>query len=103
MLISPAQHQLHHSVAEEHYDKNYGAALAIWDWLFGSLHVSEGQVDMKFGLREDEEHSATNLRIMYLRPFVEIYLHCKAASAWAVQRFKIPAIRVATKRKVRPD
>lgn len=72
VLISPAQHQLHHSIAEEHYDKNYGAALAIWDWLFGSLHVSEGQHDMQFGLRENERHSATSLKIMYLRPLAEI-------------------------------
>ena len=41
IFISPAQHQLHHSIAQEHYDKNFGAALAIWDWLFGSLHLSE--------------------------------------------------------------
>lgn len=73
ILISPAQHQVHHSVAVKHYDKNYGAALAVWDWLFGSLHVSEGQHDMKFGLREGEQHSATSLRVMYLRPLVEIY------------------------------
>lgn len=73
ILISPAQHQLHHSVAEEHYDKNYGAALAIWDWLFGSLHVSEGQTDLEFGLDESEKHSATDLKTIYFGPFGEIY------------------------------
>lgn len=73
IFISPAQHQLHHSIAEEHYDKNYGAALAIWDWLFGSLHVSENQYDMKFGLREDENHSATDLRTIYLGPLQEMW------------------------------
>lgn len=72
ILISPAQHQLHHSIAEEHYDKNYGAALAIWDWLFNSLHLSEGQHDLTYGLTEEENHSATSLRVMYLRPLVEI-------------------------------
>lgn len=72
LLISPAQHQLHHSIAEAHYDKNYGAALAVWDWLFGSLHTSAGQHDLTFGLRADENHSATSLRVMYLRPFAEI-------------------------------
>ena len=72
ILISPAQHQLHHSIAEEHYDKNYGAALAIWDWLFNSLHLSEGQHDLVYGLTEEENHSATSLRVMYLRPLAEI-------------------------------
>ncbi|MCH2165546.1 MAG: sterol desaturase family protein [Marinovum sp.] len=71
ILISPAQHQLHHSIAEEHYDKNYGAALAVWDWLFGSLHVSEGQHDMAFGLDPCEESSATDLKTLYFAPIWE--------------------------------
>ena len=73
VLISPAQHQLHHSVAEEHYDKNYGAALAVWDWLFGSLHVSEGQHDMTFGLLASERQSATKLSTLYFTPLRQIY------------------------------
>ena len=40
-LISPAQHQIHHSLEERHYDKNFGATLSIWDWVGGSLHHSE--------------------------------------------------------------
>ncbi|MDA7948408.1 MAG: sterol desaturase family protein [Hyphomicrobiaceae bacterium] len=74
IFISPSQHQLHHSVAEEHFDKNFGAALAVWDWLFGSLHLSEKDQDrnLVFGLDASERTSATDLRTMYLTPFVEI-------------------------------
>ncbi|MEM7440223.1 MAG: sterol desaturase family protein [Pseudomonadota bacterium] len=72
LLISPAQHQLHHSIAEEHHDKNFGAALAIWDWLFGSLHLSETEKDLEFGLLPHEA-SATNMVDIYTRPFVDIY------------------------------
>lgn len=68
ILISPAQHQLHHSTAQEHYDKNFGVALAIWDWLFGSLHLSEKDRDLDFGL-SPEEASADQLLDIYLRPF----------------------------------
>lgn len=71
LLISPAQHQLHHSVAEEHYDKNFGSALAIWDWVFGSLHLSEHDRELTFGLGPNEA-SATNLVDIYLRPFVDM-------------------------------
>lgn len=90
ILISPAQHQIHHSIAEEHYDKNFGAALAVWDWLFGSLHVSEDQHDMQFGLRSDEGHSTTSLRVMYLRPFAELWAAgnagvCKSGARWILQ------------------
>ena len=38
LIISPAQHQVHHSALKQHHDKNFGASLALWDWLFGSLH-----------------------------------------------------------------
>lgn len=36
-LISPAQHQIHHSSDIEHFDSNLGSALAIWDRMAGSL------------------------------------------------------------------
>ncbi|MEP0964633.1 MAG: sterol desaturase family protein [Roseobacter sp.] len=72
-FISPAQHQIHHSIAEKHYDKNFGAALAVWDWLFGSLHVSEGEKNIEYGLTDAEGHSATNLVTMYVAPLKEIY------------------------------
>ena len=74
IFISPAQHQLHHSVAEEHFDKNFGAALAIWDWLFGSLHLSQTDQDqtLVFGLDASEGTSDTDLRTIYLTPFAEI-------------------------------
>ena len=36
-LISPAQHQIHHSRDSEHHGKNLGVVLAIWDRLGGTL------------------------------------------------------------------
>jgi sterol desaturase/sphingolipid hydroxylase (fatty acid hydroxylase superfamily) len=71
IFISPAQHQLHHSIENKHFNKNYGAMLAIWDWLFGSLHFSETGKSIRFGLRPNEA-SATNIISIYLKPFVEI-------------------------------
>lgn len=72
ILISPAQHQLHHSIAEEHYDKNFGAALAVWDWLFGSLHLSEPGRALDYGLEEGENAETTRLAAIYAQPFIEI-------------------------------
>lgn len=74
ILISPAQHQLHHSIAVRHYDKNFGAALAIWDWLFGSLHLSEREGKLTFGLLPSEKSSASNIWQIYTRPFVDMAL-----------------------------
>ncbi|WP_350334361.1 sterol desaturase family protein [Coralliovum pocilloporae] len=72
LFISPAQHQLHHSVAEEHFDKNFGAALAIWDWLFGSLHISDSEQDLTFGLDASERSSGDKLLVLYWQPVKDI-------------------------------
>ena len=71
ILISPAQHQLHHSLDERHYDKNFGAALAIWDWIFGSLHHSEDIDDLILGV-EDNDFNPTSVTELYLKPLKEI-------------------------------
>ena len=72
IIISPAQHQLHHSVLQKHHDKNFGVALALWDWLFGSLHHSEKIDQLKLGIdinQKDETHSLISL---YFDPLKEI-------------------------------
>jgi hypothetical protein len=30
---------LHHSTNPAHFDKNFGFALALWDWAFGTLAI----------------------------------------------------------------
>lgn len=50
LFISPAQHQIHHSAAVKHFDKNFGSALAIWDALFDSLLLSKKERVTGFGL-----------------------------------------------------
>mgnify|MGYP005990916355 CR=1 FL=1 len=65
-FISPAQHQIHHSKATEHYDKNFGSALAIWDRLFGTLVLSKSvNKTLTFGLSNNPHKSLISL---YLKP-----------------------------------
>lgn len=33
-------HRIHHSLKEEHYDKNFAAFFPVWDWVFGTYHSS---------------------------------------------------------------
>ena len=54
LFISPAQHQVHHSLEEKHFNKNYGTWLALWDWLAGSLYVTRRKEGLRFGLSEAE-------------------------------------------------
>lgn len=50
ILISPALHQVHHSIDPRHHDRNYGDVLALWDWLFGTLYIPEKGEEIRFGL-----------------------------------------------------
>ena len=71
ILISPAQHQLHHSIDIKHHDKNFGAALAIWDYVFGSLHHSVEIDDLKLGV-DNQERDFNRLSTLYFSPIIEI-------------------------------
>lgn len=48
-LISPAQHQLHHSNARQHYDINFGVILAIWDRLFNCWQAGNDEQKIHYG------------------------------------------------------
>lgn len=50
IVISPAQHQIHHSDDPRHHDRNFGNSLALWDWMFGTLYVIRGREELSFGL-----------------------------------------------------
>ncbi len=38
VLVSPVVHRIHHSDMPEHFDKNFGAILVIWDRIFGTYY-----------------------------------------------------------------
>ncbi|MCX7287516.1 MAG: sterol desaturase family protein, partial [Rhodobacterales bacterium] len=50
ILISPAQHQVHHSIDPRHFNRNYGDILAFWDWIFGTLYIPQSDEQIRFGL-----------------------------------------------------
>lgn len=55
-LLSPAQHQVHHSIAARHLDKNFGTILSIWDRLFRSLYTTTAAPErLRFGLHGDRQ------------------------------------------------
>jgi len=53
LLISPYQHQIHHSDQEHHQMRNLGAIFALWDRLFGTLITSKEVDTIQFGLGEN--------------------------------------------------
>lgn len=50
VFASPAFHHWHH--AKEPIDKNFAGQLPLWDWLFGTLHLPEGQRPEAYGTRQ---------------------------------------------------
>ena len=74
LIISPAQHQVHHSALKQHHDKNFGVALAIWDWIFGSLHHSERIDKLTLGIDLDQKEETHKLFNLYIDPIKEIFL-----------------------------
>lgn len=68
VLISPAQHQIHHSDDPRHHNRNFGTVLALWDWLGGSLCLAERGQRIRFGgpATAGPSHS---LKTVYLEPF----------------------------------
>ena len=59
LFISPAQHQVHHSIDPAHHHKNYGSALAIWDWLCGTLHLAPTRSRLQYGVASDQPGHTT--------------------------------------------
>jgi sterol desaturase/sphingolipid hydroxylase (fatty acid hydroxylase superfamily) len=55
ILISPFQHQIHHSSKKEHFDTNLGSRFAFWDLLFGTLIKSKNVKALTFGLGDEDK------------------------------------------------
>ncbi len=70
IFISPLQHQIHHSKAPQHWDKNMGSRLAVWDWMFGTLCLSKGLTKLFYGLGNGEDPNYSTFKQNMLNPFV---------------------------------
>jgi sterol desaturase/sphingolipid hydroxylase (fatty acid hydroxylase superfamily) len=77
-LVSPAQHQIHHSAAEKHFHKNIGWAFAIWDRMFGTLYVPETEEKIVYGLGDGTEGDYHGVIRMYFLPVVRAFAGCMA-------------------------
>ncbi len=84
LFMSPAQHQIHHSVERQHWDRNFGLLLSCWDKMAGTF-VRSGARDFRLGLPPDEQRSYTNVVRLYLFPLLAI---TRMAAAPALRRLR---------------
>lgn len=72
VINSPAQHQIHHSDAPRHFNKNFGINLSLWDWMFGTLYVTQRAPEpIRFGAGEQDDEKYSSLWSLIVTPFVE--------------------------------
>lgn len=70
-ILSPAHHQLHHSTDPRHHNRNLGSALALFDWLGGTLLEPEARRQpLRFGV-DGQAHNPHGFHGAVLRPFGE--------------------------------
>jgi sterol desaturase/sphingolipid hydroxylase (fatty acid hydroxylase superfamily) len=69
VLMSPAQHQMHHSIDPKHWDKNFGLTFPYWDQLWGTHLVAEPSRWFKLGLSGNEHLEYNTILQLYIRPF----------------------------------
>ena len=55
VFISPAQHQIHHSVGNS--NANLGSIFSVWDGLLGTRTYSGQKRELEFGLGPEEHES----------------------------------------------
>jgi sterol desaturase/sphingolipid hydroxylase (fatty acid hydroxylase superfamily) len=72
VLISPAQHQIHHSEEPRHFHTNFGATFAFWDWIGRSLYVTRGRERLRFGLPPDELNHGPTVLSAWFAPLLRI-------------------------------
>lgn len=87
LFQSPAHHQLHHSSAPAHRDCNFGASLALFDWLFGTLIIPpRKRPALLFGVTG--ETSRHDLPGIFVAPFVDAARMAAGASPAAAPALK---------------
>jgi sterol desaturase/sphingolipid hydroxylase (fatty acid hydroxylase superfamily) len=69
LFISPAQHQIHHSMDPKHWNKNFGYIFAFWDLFSKTLYVPGRQETLEFGVPGYDAADFSTLPRMYLLPF----------------------------------
>jgi sterol desaturase/sphingolipid hydroxylase (fatty acid hydroxylase superfamily) len=81
IFISPFQHQIHHSVQPKHFNKNMGSKFAFWDYIFGTLVLSQSTSRIKFGIpKEDLKYNSFlgSLINPFLKPIFKISKYLKS-------------------------
>src|SRR5579872_129433 len=71
ILVSPAQHQVHHSAAPQHKDRNFGFIFAFWDSMLGTSYVPVAYEDIEYGVTREERNPFRSVTALFVKPFAD--------------------------------
>lgn len=89
LIGGPVMHQIHHSAEAHMFNKNYGMATNVYDWLFGTLYMPRRGETYRWGLNEDEygiNNPHQTLRDFYLKPVSEVAAMARSGIRDLIQR-----------------
>lgn len=71
VLVTPANHRVHHAVNEEYLNCNYGGVTLLYDHLFGTFKTSSREAQLRFGLIKPE--LTYNPVRIFFRGYMDLY------------------------------
>ena len=92
IVVSPAQHQIHHSCLPQHLDKNFAEHWAIWDTIFGTIYLPKGREPLKFGLAGYDRQPHDTVLKSWFVPVAEagmatVHLGWRCLPGWGLGRW----------------
>jgi sterol desaturase/sphingolipid hydroxylase (fatty acid hydroxylase superfamily) len=66
VIVSPLFHGFHHSASPDHYNRNFGKVLSVWDFLFGTSVADEAR-PQRTGV--DGLHMPETISQQFITPF----------------------------------
>lgn len=67
VVVSPGMHHTHHGYGRDGKNyRNLGTVVALWDWVFGTLHIPEGR-PAHYGLPGKDHHWLQELAYPFIR------------------------------------
>jgi sterol desaturase/sphingolipid hydroxylase (fatty acid hydroxylase superfamily) len=86
LVVTPQFHRIHHSIETQHFDKNFGGRLIVWDWLFGTMwpdfdvYPEIGMTDYPVEERSTAPWKVAGYVVSHLAyPFATLWAHYRPA------------------------
>lgn len=73
ILVSPHMHQLHHSVKMQHWNKNMGNKLSVFDWIFQTAFKPVRGEKLDYGTGDVNDAEYESVIACYTLPLVKNY------------------------------